>query len=150
KLTEQKWNVIPIYCTIPADLLTPVGAYLRIAEQSKYSFLFESVTGGEKIGRYTFLGTDPYKVLKIGDNEDITGDPLKVLEEELKSIEYINLPGIPLFTGGAIGYIAYDCVKYFEPRTARELGDPLGIPDAAFMLCDTLVVFDHLYQVINV
>ncbi|RIB15086.1 anthranilate synthase component I [Gigaspora rosea] len=149
-VTEKKGNTIPIYCTIPADLLTPVGAYLRIAEQSKFSFLFESVTGGERIGRYSFLGADPYRVLKIGDNEALTGDPLNVLEEELKSINYIPVPGLPLFTGGAVGYVAYDCIKYFEPRTARELDDPLGLPDSVFLLVDTLIIFDHLYHIINV
>ncbi|CAG8686547.1 2111_t:CDS:2, partial [Dentiscutata heterogama] len=121
-VTEKRGNTIPIYCRIPADLLTPVGAYLRITEQSKFSFLFESVTGGEKIGRYSFVGADPYKVLKVEDNE---GDPLNFLEEELKSVNYIPVPGLPLFTGGAVGYIAYDCIKYFEPRTARELDDQL-------------------------
>ncbi|KAG9298017.1 hypothetical protein G9A89_018845 [Geosiphon pyriformis] len=149
-VANKRGNTIPVYAQIPADLLTPVSAYLRIAHASDYSFLLESVSGGEKIGRYSFLGADPYRVLKTGDNELIKGDPLIALEEELKSIRFVSVEGIPTFTGGAIGYISYDCVKYFEPRTARELRDPLNLPDSSFLFCDTIVVFDHLYQVLNV
>ncbi|RHZ64090.1 hypothetical protein Glove_326g105 [Diversispora epigaea] len=149
-VTGNKGNTIPIFTQIPADLLTPVSAYLRISEKSHYSFLLESVVGGEKIGRYSFLGTDPYKVIKTGDNETIKGDPLVALEEELKSVKFFPVPGIPKFTGGAIGYITYDCVKYFEPRTARDLKDPFGLPDSVFLLCDTMVIFDHLYQILNI
>nr|CAG8558063.1 14364_t:CDS:2 [Entrophospora candida]CAG8592976.1 2341_t:CDS:2 [Entrophospora candida] len=135
----QDGNTIPVYATIPADLLTPVSAYLRIAAKSDYSFLLESISGGEKL--------DPYKILKTEDNE---GDPLIGLENELKSTKYIRLPEIPSFTGGAIGYIGYDCVKYFEPRTARDLKDPLGLPDSYFLFCDTMVIFDHTYQTLYV
>ncbi|CAG8536743.1 463_t:CDS:2 [Paraglomus brasilianum] len=149
-VAAKKGNTIPVYAQVHADLLTPVGAYLRIAEESDYSFLFESVAGGEKIGRYSFLGADPYKVLKTGDNEIVKGDPLLVLEAELKQIEYVPVAGLPLFTGGAIGYIAYDCVKYFEPRVARDLNDTLGLPDSVFLFCDTIIIFDHLYQMLNV
>ncbi|CAG8506117.1 7615_t:CDS:2 [Diversispora eburnea] len=97
-VTENKGNTIPIFTQIPADLLTPVGAYLRISEKSQYSFLLESVAGGEKIGRYSFLGSDPYKVIKTGDHEPIKGDPLMALEEELSSVKFFPVPGIPKFT----------------------------------------------------
>ncbi|CAI2175208.1 2917_t:CDS:2 [Funneliformis geosporum] len=143
-------NTIPVYAQIPADLLTPVIAYLRLVANGRFSFLFESVAGGEKIGRYSFIGADPYKILKTGENEAVTGDPLIALEKELKNIKFVSIPGIPSFTGGAIGYIAYDCVKYFEPRTARELHDPFGLPDSVFLFCDTLIIFDHIYQLLNV
>ncbi|CAG8437995.1 16811_t:CDS:2 [Acaulospora morrowiae] len=149
-VAKNEGNTIPIYAKIRADLLTPVGAYLRIAEKSQHSFLLESVTGGEKIGRYSFLGADPYKVLRTGDHEAVKGDPLLVLEKELGSIKFVSVPGIPKFTGGAIGYISYDCVRYFEPRTARDLQDPIGLPDSVFLFCDTLIVFDHLYQILNI
>ncbi|CAG8630086.1 12400_t:CDS:2, partial [Ambispora leptoticha] len=149
-VAAKKGNTIPVYAQIPADLLTPVSAYLRISQNSEYSFLLESVAGGERIGRYSFLGAEPYKILKTGDNEEIQGDPLIALEKELESIKFVSVPGIPAFTGGAIGYIAYDCVKYFESRTARDLLDPLGLPDSVFLFCDTIVIFDHLYQILNV
>ncbi|CAB4417546.1 unnamed protein product [Rhizophagus irregularis] len=149
-IKTSQGNTIPICAQIPADLLTPVIAYLRISAKSQFSFLFESIVGGEKIGHYSFLGSDPYKILKTGENEAIKGDPLIALEEEFKNIKFVPVPGIPSFTGGAIGYIAYDCVKHFEPRTARELNDPFGLPDSFFLLCDTLVIFDHVYQLLNV
>src|SRR5947209_4218203 len=118
---------------------------------------------------------DPYKILKTGENEAVTGDPLISLEEEFKNVKFVTVPGVPSFTGelnniffiefvdedfnyinsmfntgGAVGYIAYDCVKYFEPRTARELRDPLGLPDSFFLFYDTLIVFDHVYQLLKV
>ncbi|KXS17590.1 anthranilate synthase component I [Gonapodya prolifera JEL478] len=143
-------NTIPVFQTIAADLLTPVSAYLKVASSSPYSFLLESVAGGEKIGRYSFLGAHPYDVVKTGEKFPDRGDPLKILEERLKSVKIVKYPGVLNFTGGAIGYIAYDCVQYFEPRTRRDLADPLGIPDAVFMFCDTVIIFDHLTHVITV
>ncbi|RUS22894.1 hypothetical protein BC937DRAFT_95324 [Endogone sp. FLAS-F59071] len=87
---------------------------------------------------------------QTGENENVTGDPLRALEREMENIRYVSVPGLPSFTGGAIGYITFDCYQYFEPRTARELVDPLGIPDAIFLFCDTIVVMDRLRQVVNV
>ncbi|KAI8909968.1 ADC synthase [Powellomyces hirtus] len=147
---QKTGNIIPVYSEISADLITPVSAYLRLAENSDYSFLFESVTGGEKISRYSFLGASPYKVIRTGEKETVKGDPLLVVEKELENIRYVPVAGLPEFTGGAIGYMAYDCVQYFEPRTARKLRDPIGIPDAILMFCDTIVVFDHLHHVMKV
>ncbi|TPX36747.1 hypothetical protein SmJEL517_g01143 [Synchytrium microbalum] len=146
-------NVIPIYQEISADLLTPVSAYLKISNgaASPHSFLLESVAGGEKIGRYSFLGVDPYKVIRTGDASTVKGDPLITLEKELNGIRYYKTPGLPEFTGGAVGYIAYDCVRYFEPRTSKiELRNTLNLPDAVFMMFDTVVIFDHLHHLIKV
>ncbi|KAF9998485.1 hypothetical protein BGZ80_006777, partial [Entomortierella chlamydospora] len=144
-------NTIPIFAEIPADMLTPVMAYLKVSDKCDYSFLLESIAGGEKIGRYSFIGSDPYKVLKTGPEEALQGDPLAILEKELKNIRYVKVKGIQDFTGGAIGYIGYDNVQYFEPRTKRDdLQDPIGLPDAVFLFCDTIVIFDHLYQKIQV
>ncbi|KAI8804442.1 ADC synthase [Cladochytrium replicatum] len=140
-------NVIPVFQSISADMLTPVSAYLKLAHSSTHSFLFESVAGGEKLGRYSFMGADPYKIQTFGEYD---GDPLITLEKELDQIRYVPIPGINKFTGGAIGYIGYDCVRYFEPKTARDLDDPIGLPDAIFMYCDTIVIFDHLHRVLQV
>ncbi|KAL1915721.1 uncharacterized protein VTP21DRAFT_6480 [Calcarisporiella thermophila] len=149
-ITNNEGNTVPVYAEIPADMLTPVSAYLRVADGNRYSFLLESVTGGERIGRYSFIGAGPYKILKTGENEEICGDPLLALEKEMSQFRFVKIPGLPSFTGGAIGYISYDCIHYFEPRTARELKDPFGIPDSMFMFCDTVIVFDRIYQVIKV
>jgi anthranilate synthase component 1 len=165
---EKQGNIIPVYVELPADTLTPCMAYLRIAKDSTHSFLLESV-GGETVARWSFVGagmnyissssssshkitcTDPVKVLKTGPNEEHTGDPMTLLASALAAHRYIALPAIPTFTGGAIGYVAYDCVHHFEPATARtDLADPLGIPEAVFMLAHTLLVFDHLFQTVRV
>ncbi|KAG0005031.1 hypothetical protein BGZ65_012133 [Modicella reniformis] len=144
-------NTLPIFAEIPADMLTPVMAYLRVSDKCDYSFLLESIAGGEKIGRYSFIGSDPYKIIKTGPKEALQGDPLTILEQELKDIRYVKVNGVQDFTGGAIGYIGYDNVQYFEPRTKRDdMQDPLGLPDSVLMFCDTIVIFDHLYQKIQV
>ncbi|KAJ3114351.1 hypothetical protein HDU96_002229 [Phlyctochytrium bullatum] len=96
------------------------------------------------------MGCNPRRVIKAGAKEALHGDPLKIIEKELSSYKFISVPGIHHFTGGAVGYISYDCIEYFEPKTKRPLKDPLQIPDAIFMLCDTIVIFDHLHHLIKV
>ena len=93
---------------------------------------------------------DPLKVIKTGPKEEITGDPMVALQKELALHQYIKIPEIPTFTGGAIGYVAYDCIQHFEPRTKCELEDGLGIPEAVLMLVDTLLIYDHIYQTLKV
>ncbi|KAI0055505.1 anthranilate synthase component [Artomyces pyxidatus] len=147
---EKRGNCIPVFIQLPADLITPVIAYLRIAQNSKYSFLLESVTPGENSARYSFIGADPFKVLKIGPKHYLKGDPMTALQRELAVYKYVKIPEIPTFTGGAIGYVAYDAVQHFEPKTARPLKDSLDIPEAVFMLADTLLIYDHLFQTVKV
>ncbi|KAG6844728.1 hypothetical protein H0H87_004348 [Tephrocybe sp. NHM501043] len=147
---EKRGNCVPVYVELPADLVTPCMAYLRIAKDSKYSFLLESVIGGENVARYSFIGADPFKVIKTGPNEEVTGDPMVALQKELALYQYVQLPEVPTFTGGAIGYVSYDCVRYFEPRTAADLRDTLQIPEATFMLVDTLLIYDHMFQTVKV
>ncbi|KAJ1856797.1 anthranilate synthase component 1 [Coemansia sp. RSA 1822] len=151
-LQETGGNFIPVYQDVPSDLLTPVTAYLKLAHGSKYSFLLESAYAGETISRYSFIGANPYKVTKSGPNEDIKGDPLVPLEQELKSVRYVQVPGLPrgTATGGAFGYISYDCVQHFEPRTACDVPDPIGVPESIFLYCDTVVAFDHVYKLLKV
>jgi anthranilate synthase component 1 len=149
-------NIIPIFKEISSDTITPVSAYLRLTQDSSFSFLFESVLGGEKIGRFSFVGSNPFKILKTGPNELLHGDPLIHLENEINKYKFHKLDfqnGFTGFTGGAVGFITYDCVSYFEPRVVKnipELRDPLQIPEAVFMFFDTIVVFDHLYQVCRI
>ncbi|KAI8909530.1 ADC synthase [Gorgonomyces haynaldii] len=142
---SKKGNTIPLYTTIPADLLTPISAYLKYLKCQPNTFLFESVLPGEQIGRYSFLGGEPRKIMVQNQQ-----DPLLGLEQELKNIQPVQVEGLPHFTGGAVGYIGYDCVRYFEPRTNRPLKDTLEIPESILFLCDSIVIFDHLYSVIKI
>ena len=142
----SKGNMIPIYVSIPGDLLTPVSAYLKISENIKHSFLFESVEGGSKISRYSFIGASPREIFKTNNK-----DPLEGLENRFKDISYVENPDLPTFSGGAVGYISYECVKYFEKATrpqfetlcSSQINDYF-IPESVFMIFDTVVVFDHL------
>ncbi len=137
-------NLIPIYREINADLETPVSAYLKVA-RGPFSFLLESVEGGERMARYSFLGTDPYAVFKSGMNEALGSvDPLVSIENELGKYKVLPVDGLPRFNGGAVGYIAYDAIHYFEPRVPRPPEDSLKLPESIFLLANTLLVFDHL------
>jgi anthranilate synthase component 1 len=148
-------NTYPVFSFMLADSLTPHLAYLKLARpghpDSSPSFLFESAIGGEKLDRYSFIGTNPRKIIKTGNGFGPDVDPLVELETELKPYRQTKQASVlPNLSGGAIGYVSYDCVKYFEPRTARELQDPLGLPEAALMLFDTIVAFDNVFQRIQI
>jgi len=150
KAQVGKGSLIPIYRSINADLETPVSAYLKVAKPP-YSFLLESVTGGESIGRYSFIGTEPYRVLKTGAGEEFGEvDPLTLVEEEMESHKLIHVPGLPRFHGGGVGYLAYDTIHYFEPRVPTMPEDPQGLPESVFMFSDTLLIFDHVRHDIKI
>jgi anthranilate synthase component 1 len=143
-------NLVPVFRSINADLETPVSAYLKVA-QGPYSFLLESVEGGERIGRYSFIGTDPYKVVKTGAKEDLGEiDPLVAVQDEMDQFKLVPVEGLPGFHGGAVGYLAYDTIRYFEPRVPVMPEDPVGVPESVFMFCDTLLLFDHVRHDIKV
>ncbi len=89
-------------------------------------------------------------MIKTGPNQEIQGDPTVILQKELSVHRYVKIPEVPTFTGGAIGYVAYDCIQHFEPKTKRETRDTLGLPEAVFMLGDTLLIYDHLFQTVKV
>ena len=122
KARAREGNLAPVYRSIHADLETPVSAYLKVA-RGPYSYLLESVEGGERLGRYSFIGTNPYKVITSGPNEPAGEiDPLIPVEEEMSKTQ--AHPGgrpLPGFHGGAVGYIAYDAIRYFEARGCRPL-----------------------------
>ncbi|KAL6717438.1 anthranilate synthase component 1 [Lecanora helva] len=148
-------NVIPICATIAADILTPTLAYLRISKSNaKHSFMFESAANSETIGRYSFVGAsaDPRKILTTGPGHGPEDDPLPLLQKELAEYREAIVPGLtlPPLTGGAIGYVGYDCVRYFEPKTARPMKDVLRVPESLFMLFDTIIAFDHFFQVVKI
>ncbi len=136
----RKANLVPVYREIVADLETPVSAFLKL-NRGGYSFLLESVEGGERIGRYSFIGTEPYRTLSV-DAGDGT-DPLARVAAELEKYRPATIDGLPKFTGGAVGYVGYEAVTLFEELPSPET-DNLNIPLAFFMLTDTLLVFDHV------
>ncbi|KAI1608038.1 anthranilate synthase component I [Exophiala viscosa] len=145
-------NLVPLCAQIPADLFTPTQAYLKVSDGSKLSFLYESAATTGTIGRYSFVGANPLKVLKTGPGHGPEEDPLPRLEKELSQYRVANVPSLrlPPLTGGVIGYIGYDCVRYFEPKTARPMKDVLKVPESFFMLYDTIVAFDHFFNVCKV
>jgi len=152
---RKEGNLCPVLREVPADLETPVSAYLKVA-RGPFSFLLESVEGGERLARYSFIGTEPYRVVRQGPYAHPWdgADPLREVEGELSRFRLVvpadGGPALPRFTGGAVGYLAWECVRHFEPRVPICAEDPLGVPEALFMFVDTLVVFDHLQHVIKV
>ena len=152
-------NLAPIYRELPADLDTPVSVYLKLAGQGA-SFLLESVEGGEQVGRYSFIGIEPNAVLSF-DGRSYTRrsnghattadlpagqDPLHVLQAELARFTPVALPGLPRFVGGLVGYLGYDVIRFFEPKLDQpgESSEPSpDLPEALYLLTDTLVAFDH-------
>ena len=139
-------NLVPIYREIIADLDTPVSAFLKV-NRGGYSFLFESVEGGDHIARYSFIGTEPYRVFSTKE-EDRT-DPLRLIAEELDKYKLVSVSGLPRFCGGAVGYLAYEAVRRFEELPSPD-SDPLGLPESFFMFVDTILIFDHVTHKIKV
>jgi anthranilate synthase component 1 len=155
----REGNLVPVFETYTADLLTPVGAYLRIARDAKYSFLLESVEGGETIGRYTFAGANPVELFRArgrvctlesgGRRVDFTEDPIELLRRLTTRYHPVRLPGLPPLTGGAIGYFAYDMVRLVEriPASGR---DDVGLDDCVMMFYLGLLAFDHVQHRVSV
>src|SRR6187549_4078229 len=148
----RRGTFVPVVKEIIADLLTPVSAFLKIAEHSDYAFLFESVEGGEQVARYSFLGKDPFLVLRSrqgkttmdrsGVTTDVTDGFVTALRRLMTEFRSPFVPGLPRFTGGAVGFIGYDAAAWFEPV---ELQAADGEDDeAGFMLFDTVLAFDHV------
>ncbi len=135
---------MPIYREIVADLETPVSAFLKI-NRGGYSFLLESVEGGQRLARYSFIGTEPYRVLTTGGDSN----PIPLVAEELNKYQIVPVSGLPRFDGGAVGYLAYETVTRFE-ELPSPVSDPLGLPESLFMFVDTMLVFDHVTHKIKV
>src|ERR1700753_2144641 len=151
-------TLVPVYRTLTADLETPVSAFLRLAADAPQSFLLESVEGGEKVGRYTFIGIHPYRTIEArgstitiqeqGKTRTIKGDVFALLKEMLAGHNPARITGLPPFTAGAVGFFAYDVVRQIEhlPETAK---DDLNVPDACFMFFDEVLAFDHVRKQIQ-
>ena len=153
-------NTVPVYTRLLGDHLTPVTAFMAIARRSAHAFLLESVVGGEKIARYSFLGADPQTTFQAAEREVLiessggtirrpAEDPLQPLAELLASHKAVHLPDLPRFCGGAVGYAAYDIARYYEPLPDPP-PDDRRLPDVMFGLYDTMVVFDHVSKTILV
>ena len=156
KLAAQNFNRIPITRQVLADLETPLSVYLKLA-LGPNSYLFESVQGGEKWGRYSLIGLQTSTVLKLyGDRLEIirdgkpmvnrtTDDPLAEVERFKSLFSMPDLPDLPRFTGGLVGYFGYDTVRYVESRLAKSMPkDQLGTPDVLLMASDEVAIFDNL------
>jgi len=139
-------NLVPVCREIQADLETPVSAYLKIA-RGNYSFLLESVEGGERLARYSFIGTEPSLVLRTVNENPV--DPLHLVEKEFGQFRPVSTADLPRFHGGMVGYLSYEVARYFE-RLPSPDKDPQGLPESVLMLADTLLVFDHLTHKIKV
>src|SRR6201996_999493 len=139
-------NLIPLHQTFIDDCQTPVSAYLKLRDPTHPSFLLESAEQG-RVGRYSFSGVRPRKVLRwaLGD----PGDPYALAADELRRFNVAPLPDLPPFAGGAVGMFAYDLVRTVEPL-GEPNPDPVGVPDLALMLTDAVVVFDHLKRTTTV
>ena len=160
----RRGTFVPVVKEIIADLLTPVSAFLKIAEHSDYAFLFESVEGGEQVARYSFLGKDPFLVLRQSGNRTIidrsgvtseSDEPfVRSLRRLMAEFQSPFVPGLPRFTGGAVGFIGYDASPVFEPALSdawakapwrtNGTADRTMEDDAGFMLFDTVLAFDHV------
>src|SRR5271154_4811525 len=153
-----KHSLVPVYSTLTADLETPVSAFLRLASDEPRSFLLESVEGGEKVGRYTFIGIRPYRTIlsrgssitinERGKTRALQGDVFALLKELLAGQTPAHIAGLPPFTSGAVGFFAYDVVRQLE-RLPELAVDDLGIPDACLMFYDEVLAFDHVRKQIQ-
>src|SRR5262245_49085358 len=160
----RRYSLVPVYRQLVGDTLTPVSAFCKIQE-GDWAFLFESVIGGERLGRYSFLGAGPFLRFEAYDRrvqiqEFPSGearprppvsfehpDPLRLLEEKLAAYRAPSLPGLPRFCGGAVGYAGYDAVRYVE-RLPQPPPDDRQLPDLCFAFYDRMVIFDHINKTV--
>ncbi len=146
KKHKRDGNLVPVYREIVADLETPVSAFLKV-NRGGYSFLLESVEGGQQLARYSFIGTEPYRILTTRAKDKT--DPLHLIAEELNKYKVVSVSDLPRFCGGAVGYLSYETVTRFEELPSPD-ADPLSLPESLFMLVDTMLVFDHVTHKIKV
>jgi anthranilate synthase component 1 len=157
----QQGNVIPVYADLMADFETPVSAYAKLRGHGP-AYLLESVEGGENLSRYSFIGCRPRKIFACGPQTTeiiepgkpaqtvrTPADPLALLEAELRRYRPVKLPGLPRFTGGAVGFISYEYVTRIEPTVPAAPTDELKVPLTYFMLSDALLIFDRAKQTLR-
>ena len=140
-------NLIPVYAEVLADAETPVSAYQKLRKIGP-SFLLESVEGGEHLGRYSFVGAGARELIRVESRE--SGDPLESVEREMAKFKPVSVPGLPRFTGGAVGFIGYEYIHDVEPTVPKPAQDDLGTPTLCFMITDTILIFDRVSQTIKI
>ncbi|MBG99188.1 MAG: anthranilate synthase component I [Solibacterales bacterium] len=160
KTLSTQGNLIPVHKVLSADLETPVSAYLKLSAKRKHSFLFESVEGGEKVGRYTFLGADPFltvtargravEIFRNGKTRRQRGNVFEILRDLVGEFHPVGTEGLPPFSAGAVGYASYDLIQLIEPRVPKFRKDDIKMPDAMFLFFATLLAFDHVKHEIHV
>ena len=148
----RRGTFVPVCKEIVADLLTPVSAFLKVAEHAEHAFLLESVEGGEQVGRYSFLGKDPFLLLRArggrtiidrsGERSESKQPFIATLREMMAGFHAPFVAGLPRFTGGAVGYLGYDAAAWFEPVALQPATSEED--EAGFMLFDTVLAFDHV------
>src|ERR1700740_2546128 len=154
KELARRGTFVPVCKEIVADLLTPVSAFLKIAEEADYAFLLESVEGGEHVARYSFLGKDPFLILRANGTKTtieragvVTGSDrpfIETLRGLMAGFRSPFFPDLPRFTGGAVGFLGYGAASWFEPVLGDLGAGTDGADDAGFMLFDTVLAFDHV------
>src|ERR1700675_500346 len=161
KELAEKGNLIPIFTEFVADYETPIAVFEKI-DNGIRSFLFESAESNDHVGRYSFLGSDPRiyfeargRQVVIEENGqrsefESEADPLTELQRLMARFRAVDLPGLPPFRGGAVGYIGYDAVRFFEPTVGDPLPDQLGLSEMVFIVTDTFLVFDHRFRWLKV
>lgn len=156
----KQGNLIPVVAEIISDVDTPVGAFHNIGEEG-YSFLFESAERNEELGRFSFIGSDPLVFIQLRGDELTTeqrgsrattrmrSDPLSELEKVLSEFQFVPREDIPHFQGGAVGFLGYDVVRFFEPKATLHRHADLDCPEMMFMIAKKLIVFDHRFRIIR-
>jgi anthranilate synthase component 1 len=154
----RSYNLVPVVRTLMADMETPIRVFRHFYRDDN-AFLLESVEGGAKWGRYSYIGTDPFlivrgkkgrMVMEMGGRvTEIAGKPVELIKSVMQSYRSPQLAGLPPFTGGAIGYFGYDLVQMYE-NLPPHASDDLGMDDVHFLFCDQVIVFDHFKQQIHV
>ncbi|MGJ8637876.1 MAG: anthranilate synthase component I [Opitutaceae bacterium] len=158
----EQGNTVPVYLDLTADCETPLGAYSKIRKAGA-AFLFESIVGGENISRFSFVGSDPRKVIRIYEDEfTVThkdgrvetaatpADPLTVIEAEMARHTPVEIPGMPPFSGGAVGFVGHEFIHTIEPTVKKPEENPLQVPILYYLITDSVLIFDHVRQVLRI
>ena len=159
---SKKGNTIPVYLDLTADCETPLGAYSKIRREGP-AFLFESIVGGERISRFSFLGADPRKVFRVYETQttiqhkdgttetvDTPADPLKLIEAEMAQYQPVEMTGMPPFSGGAVGFVGHEFIHSIEPTVEKPTDNPLEVPILYYLITDSVLIFDHVRQVLSI
>ena len=158
----KRGNAVPVYIDLTADCETPLSAYSKIREDAP-AFLFESIVGGERISRYSFVGANPRKIYRVfsdhctitaKDQSEVTvptpTDPLKLIEEEMASYIPVHIPGMPPFIGGAVGFVGHEFIHSVETTVPKPSKNPLELPVLYYLITDSVLIFDHAKQVLRI